>query len=134
MVWINVALFALSAYLLSRIAVELGRSPWWGLLSVFNPGLIVALTLDTTEITLAAAMLLGLLLWLRHQRLAGVVIAAACFAKELGWALPVGIGLVEVADVARRWYRSSVPPLCVALLRRSPQLLAAAGSAASSRC
>ena len=109
-----------------RVFVEPDRRrtrafPWWGLLSVFNPGLIVALTLDTTEITLAAAMLLGLLLWLRHQRLAGVVIAAACFAKELGWALPVGIGLVEVADVARRWY----PELCAAPLRRVAQTLAA---------
>jgi len=104
MVWLNLGLFVLSAYLFSLLAAQTGRSPWWGLLPVLNPGLLVALAFDTTEIALAAAMLLGLLLWLRGSRFAPLAIAAACFAKELGWALPIGLGLYETARFARAWY------------------------------
>jgi len=122
MLWLNLALFVLSGYLMSLLAVEVGRSPWWGLLVALDPGLLMALALDTTEITLAAAMLLGLLLWLRHHRAAGAAIAAACFAKEIGWALPVGLGLYEMTTFVRAEY----PTLIGTLEHRTAALLAAA--------
>jgi len=106
MVWLNLALFVLSAYLMSLLAVQIGRSPWWGALVALDPGLLMALGFDTTEITLAAAVLLGLLLWLRRHPAAGVAIAAACFAKEIGWALPVGLGLYEMTAFVRAQYPS----------------------------
>jgi hypothetical protein len=106
MLCLNLALFALSGYILSLLAVQIGRSPWWGLLVAVDPGLLMAINYDTTEVTLACAVLLGLFLWLRRHPAAGAAVAAACFAKELGWALPVGLGLYETAAFARAHYPS----------------------------
>jgi len=97
----NLILLVLSAYLVSLLAADLGHSPWWGLLVALSPGLMTALAFDTTEILLAATTVLGLLLWLRGHWTAGIVLIAACFAKELGWAVPLGLGLYEVARFVR---------------------------------
>ena len=129
MFWLNLGLFALTAYIVSLLAVQLGRSPWWGLLPALSPGLLTALFFDTTEVTLAAAAALGVLLWLQRHRAAVPALVACCLAKELGWAVPVGLGLFEVA----RFLREERLPAGEMAARRLDRLIAAARSAGLGR-
>jgi hypothetical protein len=97
----NLALLAAAAIIVSLIAVDIGRSAWWGLLVSLNPGFIYALTDDTTEPAVMAVSSLGLLLWLRGRRLGYAFLAAGCFIKEVGLLVPAGIALYELAEVWR---------------------------------
>ncbi len=101
MLALNVFLFAAGAGLVALLARNLGRSAWWGMLVALNPGLISAVTSDTTEPALTAVVILGVLLWLRRRRGAGLVLTMGCFVKELGVLVPVGLALFEIALLLR---------------------------------
>lgn len=94
---INVVAFPLAAYLASRLSDDFGWSAWGGLAIALNPGLIYALTVDTSEILSAALLAAGLLAWNRKRLVAaGVLFALLCLVKEVFVVVPAGIALWEL--------------------------------------
>ncbi len=76
----------------SVLARDLGLSPWWGLSVALNPGLLFAVTVDTSETVGIALALLAVLAWTRERWLwAGIAIAAGCFTKEPLLFVPAGL-------------------------------------------
>jgi hypothetical protein len=83
------------------LARDLAMSAWWGLSIALNPGLIFAVTSDTSETVELAAALLTILLWLRgRRRWAGVAIAVGCFTKEPLLLVPAAIFAWEALGFA----------------------------------
>lgn len=124
MLGLNVLLLALAASLVSLLAVELGGSPWWGLIVALNPGFIFGVTADTPEPALIAAAALGVLLWLRRNRLAAIPLAACCFVSELGLLVPAGLALYEVVQIARDRATADASKRRIASLAVGPLLYA----------
>jgi hypothetical protein len=90
----------------SRLAGELGWSPWWGLLVAFSPGLVFAVTVDTSEPVAFAFTVLALLAWTRRRSfVAGLLMSAACLTKEPLLLVPVGLGVWEAVN----WWRNRSP-------------------------
>jgi len=99
------------------LAVELGMSAWWGLSIALNPGLLFAVSVDTSETIQAALVLLAFLAWSRKRWLwAGVVIALACFTKEPLLLLPLSLFLWEGARFASGFRPSHVGRRVAALV------------------
>jgi len=111
MLVLNLLMFVLAAYLVSRLALKIGRSPWWGMIVALNPGFTAGLIGDTGEPVLLAFATLGLLLWLQRRRVAAAVLAAGCFAGEMGLLVPVGLALYEAVQLARDARSTGEPPL-----------------------
>ena len=81
----------------SVLARDVGMSPWWGLSVAVNPGLLLAVAVDTSETMGVAFALLALLAWSRERWLAaGVLIALGCFMKEPLLFVPAGLLVGEV--------------------------------------
>jgi hypothetical protein len=81
----------------SLASLELGRSAWGGLLVALDPGLIYAVTSDTSEAVGAALLLLALVAFLRGRRgLAALVTIPLCFVKEPFLLVPVALVLWEL--------------------------------------
>lgn len=107
--WVPEALLALSllgmavaSYFASLLSTQLGGSAWGGLLVALNPGLIFAVTTDTSEAVTAALLAVALYLWFRDRRgLAAGLIAFVCFFKFQMVLVPVGLGLWELVVFAR---------------------------------
>ncbi len=94
---INLLAMAMAAWCASRLAVELGRSPWAGMLVGLSPGLLYAVANDTSEPLSAALLGAGLLAWHRGcHRLAALVFVPMCLTKEPLVLVPAAIGLWEV--------------------------------------
>ena len=93
---------AVSGFAASRWADELGWSPWWGLAVALSPGIVYAVTADTSEPVAFAIVALALLAWTRQRwLLAGIGFAAACLTKEPLLVVPVGVALWELRNHAR---------------------------------
>ena len=119
---VNVVMLALAAALVALLGAALGTSPWLGLLVALNPGLLVAVTVDTAEPTAMAFIAAGMLAWLGDRRLlAGLLLVGAAFAREIGVVVAAGIALVELAA----WWRlrPERPPLRRWLRRLAPLAL-----------
>jgi hypothetical protein len=102
MLLVSLAGMGVAGWAVSRIAHELGRSPWWGLLIAVNPGLIFAVTVLNSEPLGVALAALGLLAWQRGRLLLGAALfAGACLVKELFLIVPAGLVLWEVAETVR---------------------------------
>lgn len=94
---INLIGFPLAAYLMSRLAAAFGWSPWGGLVVALNPGLIYALTVDTSEILCAVLLAGALLAW--HERRpveSAILLALLCLVKEIFVVVPAGLALWEL--------------------------------------
>lgn len=105
---------ALGAWTASSLARALGVTPWAGLAVAFNPGIVYAATVLTSEAVGVGLLMLGLLLWVRGRRgFAAAVLAAACLTKEPFLLVPAAIGLWELVHRfrARRWGCLSDPEL-----------------------
>lgn len=88
---LGVAVVALVGSLLARDA---GRAPAWGLLLAGFFGFVISLGRDLTEITTAATLLLGVLLWQRGRPgWAALAFSAAALSRESGL-LFVGVFLL----------------------------------------
>jgi hypothetical protein len=116
MVLVGLLGMALAGWAVSGIALELGRSAWWGLLVAVHPGLVLAVTLDTSEpigIAFAAA---GVLLWLRGRLWgAAALFAGAGLVKEPLLLVPAGLFAWELIQVARRQGEADVRVRLLAL-------------------
>ena len=86
----------------SRVAARLGLSPWLGLAIALNPGLIFAVTNDTSEAFGAALLCACMWAWLSGRfAAAAALIIVLCFAKEHLLLLPAGLMLWEASRVVR---------------------------------
>jgi len=93
---LNVVALVVAAFSVSTLSRSLGRSGWWGALVFLNPGFIFGVSADTPEPLVIAATSLGLLCWLRGSRMAGWLLAAACFVSQAGLAVAAGLALFEL--------------------------------------
>ena len=108
LVAVSLAGIAIAAALVSLLAQEVGMSPWWGLSVALNPGLLFAVTADTSE-TVGLALALGAVLaWSRGRYfIAGLALFAGCFTKEPLLLIPVALAVWEgLVFVRRRTIRS----------------------------
>jgi len=89
--WLGLGAIAFLAALLCQHA---GRHPLWGLVIAGHPGFLFTLARDLSEITAAAFVLGGLVLWQR-KRLAGAALAftLAVLARETALLVPIGISV-----------------------------------------
>jgi len=86
----------------SLLATELGLSGWFGLAVALSPGIVFAITADTSEPVGLALTLLGLLWWIRGRWIFGAVaLAAACMTKEPLAVVPAGLAIWELLERAR---------------------------------
>jgi hypothetical protein len=87
----------------SRLAVELGWSPWAGLFVAFNPGLLFATMALNSEPLALAVLILTLLAWMRRRILwAGAGLLALCLIKEQFVLVPLGLLLWDVIRTRQR--------------------------------
>jgi hypothetical protein len=109
MLLVALAGMGLGAWAVSRIADHLERTAWWGLSVAVNPGLVLSVTLLTSEpmgIGLAAA---GVFAWFRRRLVIGTVLfAAACLVKEPLAVVPGGLFAWEVIQILRHRAESGV--------------------------
>jgi hypothetical protein len=99
---VSLAAMGVAGWAASRIADLLDRSPWWGLLVAVNPGLVLSVTVLTSEPAGVAFASLGLLLWFRGRSVVAVVsLAAACLVKEPFALVPAGLFAWEVIEQIR---------------------------------
>jgi hypothetical protein len=90
----------------SRLWTAFGRSPWGGFVVFLNPGLIYAVTADTSEALGAALLMTGLLAWTKgHLRTAAAVCVLLCFTKEVLVLVPLALMAWETV----RWLRGRTP-------------------------
>ncbi len=76
----------------SRLWSTFGWSAWGGLAVALNPGLVYAVTVDTTEAFGAALMMAALLAWAKRRFwLGAALLAVLCFTKEILILVPVGL-------------------------------------------
>jgi MYXO-CTERM domain-containing protein len=103
---VSLAGVAIAAYAASLLAQELGWSPWAGMLVALSPGVVFAVTVDTSEPAGMAAVALALLAWTRRRwKLAAVGLVAGCLIKEPLLLVPAGLAAWE----ALAWARGRAP-------------------------
>jgi hypothetical protein len=108
----------------SEISAELGWSRWAGLYVAFNPGLIYALIVDTSETVGAALAGLSLLLWMRAKVWwAAIALIGLCFVKEQFVLFPIGLAIWEAVEWRRGKRRTDLTARALALAA-GPVLLA----------
>lgn len=92
----------------SLLAASLGWTPWGGLAVALNPGLLFAVSVDTTEPLGAALLVIALLAYLGERRaLAFAMFVALGFVKE-------PLVLVPIAIAAWDLWRRRRPPILAA--------------------
>ncbi len=83
MVWTVLLGCAATAVMLSLLAVQAGRSPWWGLAAAAIPGFWQSVQVTLPEPIAAAAVLAGFWLWKKNWiPLACIAFAAALLVRE----------------------------------------------------
>lgn len=107
---------AAGGFAASLVAREFGWSGWWGLLVALSPGLVFAVTVDTSEPVAFALLALGVLAWTRRRWLpAGACFAAMCLTKEPLLLVPVGLVVWEAVEWWRKRDTRDLLPRLVAL-------------------
>lgn len=99
---VGLAGMAVAGYAASRLAVALGFTPWAGLVVALSPGVMYAITVDTSEPVAMAATALALLAW-RERRWgrAAIAMAAASLIKEPLLLIPAGLAAFEALRYLR---------------------------------
>ena len=102
LVAVGLAGIGVGAYAASRLARGFGWSAWGGLVVAISPGLMYAITADTSEPVAVAAAALALLAWRRKRwGRAGVALAAGCLIKEPLLIFPAGLAVWELIRYLR---------------------------------
>lgn len=120
---INLVAIAALAAAVSLLAKDLGWTPWAGLIVPMNPGLIYAITVDTSEVVGNLLMVLAFLTWFRGKRvIAGGLLIALCLAKEPYVLVPAALFLWELfqwwkgrpaADIWKRLTTLTLGPIAL---------------------
>lgn len=98
----NLAAVALGAYAAALLAQELHLPPWASLAFALNPGVLLAVVLDTSEAMALAFVLCGLVAVARHRTGWAVAFGSlAVLTKEPSWISFVGVALLA-PGLARR--------------------------------
>ena len=122
---LSLAGVAVAAFITSLIAVRLGATPWAGLVAALNPGLVFAVTTDTSEAVTAAVLGGVVYLWLTGRREAAAWLSIPlCFFKFQMILVPVGLALWELACWLRG-RRDRQSPKMIGLLAVGPVLFLA---------
>jgi hypothetical protein len=99
---INLVAIVLAAFGASALARAYGWSAWGGLVVAFNPGVVYATTIDTSEVLGIALLVWALLAWTRCRwTLAAVALTALCLVKEAFLLVPIGLAVWELVEVRR---------------------------------
>lgn len=103
MLMVSLVGMGVAGWAVSRTADLLGRSAWWGLVAAVNPGLVLSVTVLTSEPAGVAFASLGLFFWFRGRTVvAAGLFAAACLVKEPFALVPAGLLGWEVLELIRR--------------------------------
>jgi hypothetical protein len=106
LLFLNLALMATAGGLLSLYSSWLGATPWLGLAVAFNPGLLYAVSVDTSEPLVLTLVILALMAWHSERWVwALVAILALCLTKEPYVLVPIGLGIYELF----RWIKFGRP-------------------------
>jgi hypothetical protein len=96
-----VSMFAAAAAA-SFLSVELGWSPWAGLLVAFNPGLLFATFADNSEPFAVAVLMVTLIAWMRRRYgWAALGCLVLCMTKEQFVLVPAGLIAWELIQRVR---------------------------------
>lgn len=99
---IGLVSLGLAAYGTSRLATEMGWSSASGLIVVLNPGVLLGLTVDTSEPLSLALAVCGILLWLRGNYVPAVLaMMYLALVKEPFLAVPAGLFVWELVQARR---------------------------------
>ena len=99
---VNLAAAAIGPWAFAVLARRLGCSPWLGLGAALNPGIIYAVTVDTSEALSAAVLALGLLAYLGRRWLrAAALLGYLPLIKEPFVLVPFSLGAWEVVEALR---------------------------------
>lgn len=103
---------AVGAWATAGLARMHGRSSWWGLVFLLNPGLFYSYRRGTVDVLAVALLMLGVYLAAgRRFRSAAMALAAAALAKEV-----MILGALGMAVYQRREGRGILPVVVVPLL------------------
>lgn len=120
---VGLAGFAAAAYFASRLSTHLGLTPWGGLAIALNPGLVFAVTTNTSEAITAGLLTVALLLWLRDRWIAGgVLLAILCFFKFQMTLVPLALIGWELIEFLRKRTNLQMIEKRIALLAAGPVL------------
>jgi len=83
-----------------------GRSEWWALVVVLNPGVWLSIGLLTPDVLALALMLIALLILVSQIRLPLIAMTLSVLAKDVYFITPLGLA---VGRDRRRWLLALVP-------------------------
>jgi hypothetical protein len=120
LVLVNVLALVVVGWAGATWARQYGRSTWWGVAVAASPALVMALARDLTEPLATAALIVGLLSWMRGRRgVASLAFTAAVLCRETVLVVLLGMGvwcLVQLLRGGRGVRRTSamqIVALCV---------------------
>lgn len=111
MVVLTILSTAGSAGLAAAIATRRGRSDWWALAVLLNPGVWLSTRLLTADIMALAFMLLGLYWYLAGRRGAPYAFAFSGLTKEIFLLTP---GVLALSRDRKRWKLIIIPAIALA--------------------
>lgn len=113
---VNVVALGVGTAYTSLIAQRMGLSPWFGLAFTLNPGIFIALAIDSAEIVAAAGLMAGIYHTMRREVLAAAVaLTVAALSRETMLIGAAGLALYLVKETRRVPWAYSAPAVSVAV-------------------
>ncbi len=101
---LGIAGMGVAGYGASLLAGKFGWPAASGIVVALNPGLILGLTVGTSEALSAAVLVFALLAWLEgRQAIAAIMMAFLCLIKEPFIAVPAGLLVWELISTRGSW-------------------------------
>lgn len=121
MIWallvLNLAAVGLGTYWTALLVAEVGAPARAALAFPFNPGVLVGLVLDTSDVLALALLVGGVLAWVRRDdRWALTAFALAGLTKEITLLAPLALAAMTLRHDARRAVRTAVVVVAPAAL------------------
>ena len=111
---VNVLAMVVGTVFTSLVARQLGVSPWFGLVFVLNPGLIVALNIDGANIVAMAALMAGIYYVMTERVLvASLAMTASVLARETMVIAALGLALFWLYKYRKVPWAMLIPPTAV---------------------
>lgn len=100
---VNVVAFAWGTYVTSRLAQEIGGSPWWGLAFSLNLGFVFTMTSSLSDVLAGALVLAAVLAAYRRQGVASIsLLVAATLSREVMLLTAFGLAVYYFLASERR--------------------------------